>query len=222
MALTPFLTTTARPGTASRAIGSLRLVAGAASRIHTWANGLEARRRTQGALRPLERRGWQVSHDIPLREGGRVDHLVVGPHGVYVLASCAWSGVVTVDQKGATVTPPHDPAAAWTARGQHRTLPPAAVAVVRALSVATGGAVSAPRAVVVVWAPFPDRIADSGGITYVAGDHLADWLSGQPRRLEGSRLIALAAGAGTMRLPHQRRYGATTGARLAGAHATTV
>ena len=34
-----------------------------------------------------------------------------------------------VDQKGATITPGNDPGAAWTARGEHRFLPPAAAAV---------------------------------------------------------------------------------------------
>jgi hypothetical protein len=34
----------------------------------------------------------------------------------------------------------------------------------------------------VIWAPFPEGLAVSGGITYVAGDRLAGWLSQQPRR----------------------------------------
>lgn len=199
-------------------ISSLRALATTASRIQAWANCAEARARTRSALRPLERTGWRVSDGITLPAGGRVDHLVVGPSGVFVLDSRAWSGVVTVDRKGATITPPDDPATAWTEHGQHTALPPLAAALVRATSTAAGNAVVAPHVVVVVWAPFPDRLAHSGGVTYVAGDHLADWLSGQPRQLDGRQLVAWTVGAETMRMPHPRRPLATGGTRIPAAH----
>ena len=35
-----------------------------------------------------------------------------------------------------------------------------------------------------IWASFPDRLAVSAGITYVAGEHLAEWLSGESRRAD--------------------------------------
>jgi hypothetical protein len=35
---------------------------------------------------------------------------------------------------------------------------------------------------VVIWAPFPEGLAVSGGITYVAGDRLAGWMSDERRR----------------------------------------
>lgn len=163
------------------ALGSLRLLATAAARIEAWAAGTEARRRTAHALQPVHRAGWRVEHDVRLPGGPRLDHLVVGPTGVYLLASKAWQGVVTVDHKGATITPEHDPEAAWTARGAHRSFPPTARSVVRALAGVTGGAVPAPRAVVVVWASFPERATSCAGVSYVAGEHLVDWLEEQPR-----------------------------------------
>lgn len=192
MVLTKVPGTTARR-TGSRAVGPLDVVAAAASRIQAWANCAKGRRRTEHALHSLERTGWQVRHNITLPAGGRVDHLVLGPRGVYVLDSRAWPGVVTVDQKGATVTPRGDPTAAWTAGGHHRALPPAAAAVVRTLSAAMGNVALAPRTLVVVWSPFPDRLAESGGITYIAGDDLVGWLSDQPRRLDDQELTALTA-----------------------------
>ncbi len=55
------------------------------------------------------------------------------------------------------------------------------------------------RAVVVLWSPFPQRTATSGAVTYVHGDHLADWLLAQPRQLHPKHVAALAATDG--RLP---------------------
>ena len=164
------------------AVGSLRAVAAAAARVHTWAASTEARRRTQHVLDPLRSSGWHVVHDVRLPGVQPIDHLMTGPGGVYLLMSTAWRGVVTVDQKGATITPERDPGSAWTARGPHRSLPPAASAVARALSAAAGGPVPAPQAVVVVWAPFPDRVAVCAGLSYVAGEHLVEWLAGRPGR----------------------------------------
>jgi hypothetical protein len=179
------LVLTARRRGAAGLVESLRGVATAAGRVQGWASSLEARRRTDLALRELVAAGWQVTPDVQLRGVGTRGHLLVGPTGSYVVDSRAWSGVVTVDSKGATVTPADGPGSAWTARGQHRSLAPAAGAVVRAMTAATGTAIPAPRAVVVVWAPFPDRVAVSAGVTYVAGEHLAEWISTQPRPCEG-------------------------------------
>src|SRR5215212_9981710 len=100
------LHTTAPPATAARggakAVDPLRIVASAAAQVFDWATAAEGRRRTGAALRALDRADWHVTHSVALPGGGRVDHLAVGPTGVYVLDSKAWRGVVTVDHKGAT------------------------------------------------------------------------------------------------------------------------
>jgi hypothetical protein len=173
---------------AATSLGSLRAVAAAAARVHTWAAAAEARRRTERALDPLRGTAWDVAHDIRLPGVDRIDHLAAGPSGVYLLASKAWHGVVTVDHKGATITPPREPGAAWTAYGPHRSLAPAASAVVRALSTATGRPFPPARAVVVVWAPFPEQVTLCAGIAYVAGDRLVEWLIEQPARSAPPRL----------------------------------
>jgi hypothetical protein len=172
----------ARPG---RTIDPLGIVATAAAHVYAWAATADGRRRTGRVLQSLDRETWRVTERVQLPDGGQAEHLVIGPSGVYLLASRAWHGVVTVDHKGATITPEGRPAAAWTARGQHCSLAPAAAALGRAVSTAAGNSLPAPRAVAVIWAPFPERFAISGGITYIAGDDLAEWLSDQPRRLAG-------------------------------------
>jgi hypothetical protein len=47
--------------------------------------------------------------------------------------------------------------------------------------------------VVVVWGTFPQRVAASGGVTFVAGEHLHDWLLGQRSCLNRAELAALSA-----------------------------
>ena len=59
---------------------------------------------TERELRSVERQGWVVAHDLQGRFGN-VDHLVVGPGGVYLLDSKNWSGEVSVANGLATVTP---------------------------------------------------------------------------------------------------------------------
>ena len=95
----------------AKAIDPLRFVAAAAAHLHGWAVSEEGRRRTARVLRSLDRGTWQVRQNIRLPDGGRADHLAIGPSGVYLLDSRAWLGVVTVDHKGATITPPGRPAA---------------------------------------------------------------------------------------------------------------
>jgi hypothetical protein len=43
--------------------------------------------------------GWTVLHDVlwPGRRGARIDHVVVGPGGVFVIASQSWAGTVSVE-----------------------------------------------------------------------------------------------------------------------------
>ncbi|WP_170852181.1 nuclease-related domain-containing protein [Blastococcus sp. DSM 46786] len=181
-------TTTARLAGGARLVDALRVVSVAAAQLHSWAATTEGRRRTGMVLRSLDRAEWQVTRLVRLPGGGQADHLVIGPTGAYLLDSRAWGGVVTVDHKGATITPGGRPETAWTARGQHCSLAPAAAALGRTVST-TGRRSVAPRAVVVVWATFPERLAVAGGITYVAGDHLVEWLSDRSRHSD--RQVAL-------------------------------
>jgi hypothetical protein len=56
-----------------------------------WRRQAAAQRRTAGALRPLEREGHLLLHDVTLPGwSASLDHLVVGPTGVWVIQS--WQG----------------------------------------------------------------------------------------------------------------------------------
>jgi hypothetical protein len=62
-----------------------------------WRRGAEGERRTAQLLAPLRNLGWIVLHDrrIP-GSTANVDHLVVGPSGVWVVDSKLWRGRVKV------------------------------------------------------------------------------------------------------------------------------
>jgi Nuclease-related domain len=58
-----------------------------------WRRGAEGERRTARLLAPLERHGFQVFHDLAVPgSAANVDHLVVGPTGVFVIDSKRYRG----------------------------------------------------------------------------------------------------------------------------------
>ena len=66
-----------------------------------WRRGAAGERRTARLLDPLERHGWAILHDLAL-PGSRanVDHLVVGPGGVFVIDSKHYRGRLQLDGCG--------------------------------------------------------------------------------------------------------------------------
>jgi hypothetical protein len=66
-----------------------------------WRRGAAGERRTARLLDPLERAGWAVLHDLAL-PGSRanIDHLVIGPGGVFVIDSKYYRGRLQLDGCG--------------------------------------------------------------------------------------------------------------------------
>jgi hypothetical protein len=66
-----------------------------------WRRGAAGERRTARLLGPLERRGWAVLHDLAV-PGSRanMDHLVIGPGGVFVIDSKLYRGRFQLDSSG--------------------------------------------------------------------------------------------------------------------------
>jgi hypothetical protein len=66
-----------------------------------WRRGAAGERRTARLLGPLERRGWAVLHDLAV-PGSRanMDHLVIGPGGVFVIDSKQYRGRLQPDSSG--------------------------------------------------------------------------------------------------------------------------
>jgi nuclease-like protein len=66
-----------------------------------WRRGVVGERRTARLLAPLERQGWAVLHDLAV-PGSRanLDHLVIGPGGVFVIDSKQYHGRLRLDPSG--------------------------------------------------------------------------------------------------------------------------
>jgi hypothetical protein len=66
-----------------------------------WRRGAEGERRTARLLGPLERHGWAVLHDLAVpRSQANIDHLVIGPGGVFVIDSKQYRGRLQLDPTG--------------------------------------------------------------------------------------------------------------------------
>jgi hypothetical protein len=66
-----------------------------------WRRGAVGEQRTARLLSPLERQGWVVLHDLAV-PGSRanLDHLVIGPGGVFVVDSKHYRGRLQLDPSG--------------------------------------------------------------------------------------------------------------------------
>jgi hypothetical protein len=66
-----------------------------------WRQGAVGERRTARLLGPLERQGWVVLHDLAVPGSqANIDHLVIGPAGVFVIDSKQYSGRLQLDRSG--------------------------------------------------------------------------------------------------------------------------
>jgi hypothetical protein len=122
---------------------------------------LDAEALTEREIAKLAREGWSVEPDAARDASGRRGHVVARGGRVFRLASHAFDTVVSVDNCAAVGGAP-SPALTANVRG-----------AIWSLRARLDEDV---RAVVVVWAEFPQAFASVDGIDVVRGDRLADWL----------------------------------------------
>ena len=66
-----------------------------------WRRGAAGERRTARLLAPLERQGWVVLHDLAVPGSqANLDHLVIGPGGIFVIDSKQYRGRLQLDPSG--------------------------------------------------------------------------------------------------------------------------
>ena len=66
-----------------------------------WRRGAAGEQRTARLLSPLERQGWVVLHDLAVPDSrANLDHLVIGPGGVFVIDSKQYRGRLQFDGSG--------------------------------------------------------------------------------------------------------------------------
>ena len=149
--------------------------------IEHWRQGAEGERKTARVLRPLVKGGWVLINDVQ-RHNGNIDHVLIGPPGVFVLETKNLQGRMSVSGDTLKQSYREDPA------GGH---------VVDRLGTTTRGRAAALHdqlrndglrpgwlhAVVVVWGAFEERSVQGHRVTWIHGRELVHHLRSQPVRL---------------------------------------
>jgi hypothetical protein len=158
--------------------------------VENWQRGAEGERKTARALKPLERSGLTVIHDVD-SPYGNYDHIAAGTLGVLLLESKNPQG--TVELRGGV---PHlrrqlDPDAD-TPLAQIRPRALSAAARLKKEIEQLTGVRTWVQAVVVFWSEFPEGVVDDGRCVFVHGSRLADWIRGRPCGLNQENADSIA------------------------------
>jgi hypothetical protein len=152
--------------------------------IEKWRSGSDGERRTARALRPLEREGWRVWHDITREAGTNFDHVVVGPSGVFLLDTKNYLGLASIESGELRVRWLEDPDDGWICAGLGRRMRGASVEFKERIEAMTGVRVWV-HPVVVLWQLFPQCVVEiptPSSVFFVQGDRLVSWLRERPPR----------------------------------------
>ncbi len=143
----------------------------------------DAAERTDRLLGRLAGRDWDVVSGVDPRHG--VDHVLVGPGGVFAIASRMPDGVGVARVKDGMLwlRKGGDPRADKPGGAINRQVLEAAKGLHKEIRTRTGrGPQVIP--VVVLWCEFPQAVAESSRIAFVRGRDLLDWLSHRPQQLD--------------------------------------
>lgn len=156
--------------------------------IENWQSGAWGEQATAKELKALDIEIWVVLHDLPAGRGN-IDHVVVGPPGVYLLDSKRLGGSVRVDGPTVTVRRLDDPELTYQHPGAGHLLNLARQTHDRVL--ATSRIKTWVTPVMVLWADFPQRVAEDR-CAYVHGEELVAWLRSRPQQIASSRVQQVA------------------------------
>ena len=148
--------------------------------IERWREGAEGEKATAKVLRSLARDGWVLFNDLDTGRGN-IDHLLVGPPGVFLLDSKNLSGVLSVKAGVLSVRWREDPDDGYEnfrLAGQMR----ARARDLEELLRRHGVEISV-QPVVVLWGRFEQRSILSRSVAWVQGKELQRALRGRPTRL---------------------------------------
>jgi hypothetical protein len=143
--------------------------------VANWKRGAEGERKTEKALRRLERKEWVVEHDVQRDGRANLDHVVRGPRGAFLLETKNLAGTIALEDGMLTARQFDDPdevyryaSLAGRVRGQAKELS----ARIRSET----GRPTWVTAVVVIWGHFPESYVELNNVTYIAGARLTSWL----------------------------------------------
>ena len=126
--------------------------------IENWLRGARGRRKTERALSRLRRVGWTFAHDVETERGNR-DHVACGPGGVFLLETKRPGGEVTIEGDRVHVQRLDDPDLSYDMTRLGSRLRGEARKLSAELQADTGRRTWV-QAVVVMWAPFPQRVVE--------------------------------------------------------------
>jgi hypothetical protein len=144
--------------------------------VQKWKRGAEGERRTESVLKPLERKGWTVEHDVQREGRANLDHIVTGSSGVFLLETKNLAGTISVEEGLLVARQFDDPDEVF----RYRTLAPRLRGQAKELSArlqAESGRRTWVNAVAVIWGHFPQGLVTCENVTYIDGDRLASWLT---------------------------------------------
>jgi Nuclease-related domain len=152
-----------------------------------WRRGAAGERRTARLLGPLERQGWAVLHDLAVPGSpANLDHLVIGPGGVFVIDSKHYRGRLQLDPSGRL----------WHGRYQLApTLQAVSFEADQAAQILTDPNVVVVPIVAVHGAQVPWGKVVADGVPVVAARRLPSMLGQLPAVLGPERIAGLAAQA---------------------------
>lgn len=125
-----------------------------------------------------------MTHDLPAHRGN-IDHLVVGPGGVFLLDSKRINGTVTESQGRVAVRRLDNPALGYTHPGAGHVIALAEETHDRVLAASRLNVWIVP--VMVLWANFPQGVTEDR-CTIVHGSRVAEWLLAQPVKISEDRI----------------------------------
>ena len=158
--------------------------------IQSLRDGAEGEVQTAKELDRLAKAGWRPIHDRAL-DRCNVDHIEIGPGGVFVIDTKNWNGLLKVTERGVTQDGKLRKGVAPGAKS--------AALQIRQRIMADGSKPGWVNAVVVFWGDFPQGMVQQDNVTYLAGDQLVDWLRSQPAKLNGVEIDRFAGVISTMR-----------------------
>jgi len=149
--------------------------------IDRWRRGEYGEKATAKAVRQLRRRGWVLINDIDTGRGN-IDHVLIGPPGIFLLESKWLSGIVSVSRGVMTVTWREDPDDGYDNHSFARRARTDAALVASHLR-DSGMPATWVQPVIVLWATFDQPPVLSEGVAWVQGKQLAAALERRPARL---------------------------------------
>lgn len=149
--------------------------------VEQWRDGAEGERKTEKELKPSERAGWDIVHDIQ-RRYGNYDHIAISRAGVFLLESKNFQGLVELRDGVPHLRRRLDPEADTRCdRIRPRALADAA-RLKEDIQQETGHRTWV-QAVVVFWSEFPEGVVEDDKCVFIHGSRLRAWLESRPNRL---------------------------------------